>query len=155
MERKTGPQKPHTLRQQYRDAAGKFAAAPKGEDVLACVPEASPVWTGGKLRQVPLSLAEKRRMEAEAARRRAQRENLPYKPRLPVQTGEDRTDTANVDSRAASAASDCLAPYGGQPVRGYTLGEMLAVGFAVLVAAFLAALMVDANWMAWTSGGGK
>lgn len=153
MERKTGPQKPHTLRQQYRDASGKFAPAPKAEDILACVPEASPVWSGKfPCRDIPVTADGRRRMEAEAARRRAQRENLPYKPRLPVQTGEDRTHEVNVDSGAGSVRWTGIVGSDPQPVRGYTLGEMLAFGFAVLVAAFLAALMVDANWLAW---GGK
>lgn len=153
MERKTGPQKPHTLRKQHRDAAGKFAAAPKGEDVLACVPEASPVWTGKfPCRDIPVTADGRRRMEEEAARRRAQREGLPYKPRLPVQTGEDRTHEVNVDSSPAGVRWTGIVESETQPVRGYTPGEMAAVGFAVLVAAFLAALMVDARWLAW---GGK
>lgn len=153
MERQKGPQKPHTLRKQHRDAAGKFAAAPKGEDVMACVPEASPVWTGKfPCRDIPVTADGRRRMEAEAARRRAQRENLAYKPRLPAETTSDRTDDANVVSSPAGVRRTGIVEAEPQPVRGYTLGEMLAVGFAVLVAAFLAALTIDANWLAW---GGK
>ena len=135
MKRKTGPQKPHTLRQQYRDASGKFAPAPKGEDVLACVPEASPVWQGKfPCRDIPVTADGRRRVEAEAARRRAQRENLPYKPRLPAETTSDRTDDANGVSSPAGVRWTGIVESETRKLRGYTAAEWLAIGACALAA---------------------
>lgn len=70
---------------------------------------------------------------------------MPCETRLPAQTGEDRTDGQNVDSGAVSVRWEGIVAPETRTVRGYTAGELFAIGAAGLVALYVGWLCLTAQ----------